>query len=320
MRLLADETCLEHRVPPGFPERPARLEALLRGLANCHEIERMTVASSPREGLLAAIGRVHSREYVERFQLACASGEEFLDTADNPLSRGTFVASLAAAGLAVAAADWLVGGTGRPAAASAGRPAVALTRPPGHHCEAESAMGFCYLNNAAIAAQRLRDRGLERVAIVDFDVHHGNGTQHIFEERADVFYASSHRFPFYPGTGAAQERGRGAGYGATLNVPLRAGSGDEEFLAAMDAILAAVEAFQPAALVVSAGFDAWREDPLGGLRVSEDGFRGAGEGLGRLAARACQGRLAVVLEGGYDVTALPRLLDAFLGGVARHSG
>lgn len=319
MQVLADTTCLMHRVPPGFPECPARLEALLHRLEGSHRVLSDAARSMARDDLRAAISRVHSPRYLERFELATAGGERFLDTADNPLSPGTFAASVAAVGLALAAADRLVAGLSEAPEGSAAKQAIALTRPPGHHCEAEAAMGFCYFNNAAIAAQRLRDRGFDRVAVVDFDVHHGNGTQHLFEARPDVFYASTHRFPFYPGTGAASERGVGAGFGATFNVPLRAGSGDREFLLAFDAIASEIETFRPAAIVVSAGFDAWRGDPLGGLQVSERGFEAWGEGLGRLAARSCAGNLMACLEGGYDVDALPDLVAAFLGGVERHS-
>jgi acetoin utilization deacetylase AcuC-like enzyme len=168
-------------------------------------------------------------------------------------------------------------------------------------------MGFCFFNNAAVAAEHLRRRhGLERVAIFDFDVHHGNGTQHLFEERGDVFYASTHQFPFYPGTGAAGERGRGAGEGATLNVPLAAGTGDDGYRAAFDQVLPALAAFRPDALVLSAGFDAWQDDPLGGMRVSEAGFAEWGRRLGGLADEVCGGRVVALLEGGYDLAALAR--------------
>jgi acetoin utilization deacetylase AcuC-like enzyme len=181
------------------------------------------------------------------------------------------------------------------------------------------AMGFCFFNHAAVAAQRALDRhGAGRIAIVDFDVHHGNGTQHLFEERADVFYASTHQYPFYPGTGAAGERGRGAGLGATLNVPLRAGSGDAELAAALgEAVVPALEAFAPDALLVSAGFDAWQGDPLGGLRVTLGAFEEMGATLGGFAGRHCGGRLLAVLEGGYDVAELGGLAAAFLAGVER---
>ncbi|KAB2958500.1 MAG: histone deacetylase, partial [Thermoanaerobaculia bacterium] len=202
--------------------------------------------------------------------------------------------------------------------AAPGRRAFAAVRPPGHHAERAQAMGFCYLNHVALAAERALGRhGLGRVAIVDVDVHHGNGTQHLFEERAEVFYASLHQWPFYPGTGAAAERGRGAGAGATLNLPLPAGSGDAEYGAALrEVVLPALAAFRPELLLVSAGFDTWRADPLGGMRVTEAGFAEQGRLLAEAAAGSAGGRMLVVLEGGYDVEALPRLARAFLTGSA----
>jgi acetoin utilization deacetylase AcuC-like enzyme len=191
-------------------------------------------------------------------------------------------------------------------------------RPPGHHAERALAMGFCWFGNAALAAERARrTHGIARVAIVDVDVHHGNGTQHLFEERPDVFYASLHQWPFYPGTGAAGERGRGAGAGTTLNLPLAAGSGDAEARAAVESELEpALARFAPELLIVSAGFDAWRGDPLGGLAWSGEWFGELGRRLADAAADSARGRVLAVLEGGYDLTALPRLTTTFLAGVA----
>jgi acetoin utilization deacetylase AcuC-like enzyme len=175
-------------------------------------------------------------------------------------------------------------------------------------------MGFCYLNNVAVAAEHLlRVHGCARVAVFDFDVHHGNGTQHLFEERSDVLYVSTHQYPFYPGTGAAGERGRGAGQGATVNVPLPAGTGDDGYRRALEEdVLPALRDFAPEVLLLSAGFDAWRRDPLGGMQVSEEGFAEWGRRLGELAAEVCSGRLMAVLEGGYDVDVLPRLVEVHL--------
>jgi len=180
------------------------------------------------------------------------------------------------------------------------------------------AMGFCYFNNVAIAAEYLcRQRGLERVAILDFDVHHGNGTQHLFEERADVFFASLHQHPFYPGTGLATEVGVGAGRGTTLNVPLPAGSRDEDYERALvDRVLPAIEAFGPEALLVSAGFDAWARDPLGGMLVSHDGFRAWGRWLAEFADAHCAGRFLSTLEGGYDLSELASLVESYLEGLS----
>jgi len=180
------------------------------------------------------------------------------------------------------------------------------------------AMGFCFFDNIAVAAELLRRRhGANRVAIFDFDVHHGNGTQHLFETRADVFYASTHQYPFYPGTGAAGERGIGPGEGFTLNLPLAAGTGDDGYAAAIrEEILPALRRFAPDVLLLSAGFDPWRNDPLGGMQVSEEGFRQWGDWMRELSIEVCGGRVLAVLEGGYDLRNLPLLVEAHLEGLA----
>jgi acetoin utilization deacetylase AcuC-like enzyme len=301
------ERCLEHRVPSGFPEVPERLRRIVdhlraRGIAVA-DVE--ADGEAWREAVLA----VHDVEYVERFHRAVVRGDGLLDSADNPLSAGTWTAAIAAVETTLQACDWMMAGDRRRA--------LAAIRPPGHHAERELAMGFCFFNNAAVAADRLRRRhGASRVAVFDFDVHHGNGTQHLFEARADVFYASVHQFPFYPGTGDAEERGVGEGRGTVFNVPLRAGADDARYLRAIeDEIVPAIERFGPEALVVSAGFDAFAADPLGGMRVTADGFREWGAVLGRLADRLCAGRTLSVLEGGYNLQALPALVEAYLDGL-----
>jgi acetoin utilization deacetylase AcuC-like enzyme len=303
MDVLTDPRCLLHVVPLGFPEQPARLASILDGLRRGGRSVEETGAHA---GARALVERVHGAAYVERFRAAVERGDGLLDSADNPLVPTTWEAAWGAVETTLHAAD----------RALAGRASFAAARPPGHHAEQQLAMGFCYFNNAALAAERLRAAGLARVAIFDFDVHHGNGTQHLFEERADVFYASTHQYPFYPGTGATGERGRGEGLGATLNVPLPAGCGDDEYDGAIRGlVLPALRAFAPEAVVVSAGFDAWRGDPLGGMQVTEAAFASWGRWLGELARESCSGRLLAVLEGGYDVAVLPSLVGAFLGGV-----
>jgi acetoin utilization deacetylase AcuC-like enzyme len=297
LRVFSDACCLGHAAPRGYPESPARLSGILAA-ARRRGLE--VAEPGPHPAAREAVESLHDPGYVARFAEAVRRGDGLLDSADNPLSPGSWDAAWGAVDATLHAADW---------AAAPGRRAFAAVRPPGHHAERDVAMGFCFFANAGLAAQRLlTTHRIERVAIVDFDVHHGNGTQHLFEERADVFYVSLHQYPFYPGTGGSSERGRGAGRGATLNVPLPAGTGDDGYRAAFEQqVLPAVREFAPGALVVSAGFDAWARDPLGGMRVSEAGFREWGSRLSDLAAEVCAGRVVAVLEGGYDLQALPDL-------------
>ncbi len=303
MRLFHDPLCLSHPAPVGYPERPERTAGIVAAVRALPGVEERSAVGA--EALESAILALHAESYVRRFERAVARGDGLLDSADNPIGRDSYTAATAAAGAAVAALD---------AVCAEGGGAFVATRPPGHHAERDRAMGFCFFNQAAIVAERARSRhGVERVAIVDFDVHHGNGTQHLFEERGDIFYASLHQWPFYPGTGAAGERGRGAGEGATLNLPLPAGSGDAEYGRVFrEALLPALDRFAPELLVVSAGFDSWREDPLGGMRVTEEGFAAWGGWLAEVAGRHAAGRLVSILEGGYDLEALPRLVCSYL--------
>jgi acetoin utilization deacetylase AcuC-like enzyme len=307
VRIFHDAVCLEHRGPHGYPEVPERLASILDRLADPAWRE---AAVAPPPDLEAAVLAVHDERYVRRFERAVERGDGLLDSADNPLSAGTWRAAWGAAGATVAALDWVLAGRGRRA--------FAAVRPPGHHAERDRAMGFCFFGNVAVAAERaIRRHGLERVAVFDFDVHHGNGTQHLFEERGDVLYASVHQYPFYPGSGARGERGRGPGLGATCNVPLPAGSDDAVYRAALEReVLPALAAHRPQLLLLSAGFDAWQADPLGGMRVSAQGFAAWSAALAALAAELCEGRLVSVLEGGYDVAALPDLTAAHLDGLS----
>jgi acetoin utilization deacetylase AcuC-like enzyme len=306
MRIFTSDECLHHLAPAGFPERPERLQAILGQLERSgRPVERAAAA----EGWRTAVERVHDAAYVTRFERAVERGDGLLDSADNPLSPGTFDAARSAVAAALAGADWVAGG--------AGRHGFVAVRPPGHHAERALAMGFCYFNTAAVACEHLRSaHGVGRVAIFDFDVHHGNGTQHIFERSAEVLYASVHQYPFYPGTGAADERGIGPGVGATLNVPLAAGSDDQVYAEAIEeAVLPALERFAPEVLLLSAGFDAWQNDPLGGMRVTAAGFQQWSKWLAALADKVSEGRVLSLLEGGYDIPALPDLVEAHLKGL-----
>jgi len=310
LTVFTDPRCLSHVAPRGYPERPERLTAIVEHLRGSGwpivEGAADPGSAGVAPALRAAVCALHDESYVERLQRAVERGDSLIDSADNPLSPGTWEAAWGAVDTVLAAADWVAGGSGRRA--------FAAVRPPGHHAERATAMGFCFFNNVAVAAEHLRRRhGASRVAIFDFDVHHGNGTQHLFEERADVFYASTHQYPFYPGTGAADETGSGPGAGATLNVPLPAGTGDDVYEEAIvERVLPALRRFAPEVLLLSAGFDAWRGDPLGGMRVSEEGFRRWGGLLRGLAEEVCAGRVLAVLEGGYDLASLPRLVAGHL--------
>jgi acetoin utilization deacetylase AcuC-like enzyme len=330
IRVVTDSRCLGHQAPPGYPESPERLAGILQHLrgeglevVDLHPSPPLAAAAGqagpapapeldgePPPLALAAVVALHAESYVRRFRHAAARGDALLDSADNPLSPGVWAAAWGAVEATLAAADWV--------AAGSDRIGFAAVRPPGHHAEAATAMGFCFFDNVAVAAEHLRRRhGAARVAIFDFDVHHGNGTQHLFEARSDVFYASTHQYPFYPGTGAAGETGIGAGEGATLNVPLPAGTGDDGYAAAIaGTVLPALRRFAPEVLLLSAGFDAWMDDPLGGMAVTEEGFARWGEWLRQVAAETCGGRVLAVLEGGYDLASLPRLVAAHLQGLA----
>ncbi|MBK7877134.1 MAG: histone deacetylase [Planctomycetes bacterium] len=287
-----------HDTGPGHPERAERVAAIERefeqsGLAR--ELERAEAPPAPR----AALERVHDPAYVRAAEEAIARGARVLDEGDTRASAGSWDAALASAGGALLAVERVLDG--------AWEHAFVATRPPGHHAERSEAMGFCLFNNVAIAAAELRRRGVARVAIVDWDVHHGNGTQHLFERDPTVFYASLHQWPLYPGTGLAHERGLGDGEGATLNCPLPPRAGDVEWLAAFDdEVLPALDAFRPEFVLVSAGFDAHREDPLSQTLLTEDAYRHMTHGLADVARRHARGRLVSVLEGGYDLGALAR--------------
>jgi acetoin utilization deacetylase AcuC-like enzyme len=299
--IITDRRFLAHDPGAGHPESPARLEAILA------DLERAPVAGTrvtgPRPATDAEIEAVHSREHLERMQ-ALAGRRARLD-ADTATSEGSWEAARLAAGAAIGAVEAVWAGQ----AANA----FALVRPPGHHAEQEQAMGFCLLNNAAIAAEAARRLGAARVLILDWDVHHGNGTQHIFADRDDVLYMSSHQYPFYPGTGAAHEVGVGAGRGFTVNCPLPGGQDDADYgVVFHDLFLPAAHAFAPELVIVSAGFDAHARDPLADMRVTEQGFAAMCSGLAELAGGACGGKLVLLLEGGYDLEALAGSVRACL--------
>lgn len=286
------ETCLEHDTGQRHPETPDRLRAIKQGLTRKHGVEY--VESDP--ATVDAIEAVHDPDHVAEVREFCETGGGNWDP-DTVAVEGTWDAALASAGLAQWAAEAALDGQqGRETPFSIGRP-------PGHHALSDDAMGFCFFNNAAIAAAAALER-VDRVAIVDWDVHHGNGTQEIFETRGDVFYASLHEDGLYPGTGAAESTGSGDGDGATCNVPLPAGTDGGEYLYAVDEVIGpAIERFDPGLLLVSAGFDAHRHDPISRMRVSTDGYGHLAIAL-RDLADAVEAPIAFVLEGGYGLDTL----------------
>jgi acetoin utilization deacetylase AcuC-like enzyme len=300
--IVEDPRYYEHRGPAGHPERPERLAAVRTAIA---AREQALEALAPRPASPEEILRVHTRDYLEDIAETARRAPLHLDP-DTYVSPQSFEVALLAAGGSVE----LV----RRVARGELRSGFAAVRPPGHHAEAGHAMGFCLFNNVAIATRALQaEEGLERVLILDWDVHHGNGTQHHFEEDPSVLYASTHQFPFYPGTGNVGEAGRGRGEGSTLNIPLPAGCGDAEYTGALQRILVPVaQAFRPQAILVSCGFDAHRDDPLAGMRVTGEGYRAMARIVRALAEDLCGGRLAYVLEGGYAASGLEEGTDAVL--------
>ncbi len=301
--LIDDDRFLTHDTGAHHPETAARIGAVRTalaehaGYADLHRVEAM-----PAD--LAIIENTHSLAYVRRAARACAAGAHYLDTPDVAICEHTYEVALLAAGAPLALADALVAGhidNG-----------FALLRPPGHHAEREAAMGFCLFNNVAILARYLQRRhGLDKVAIVDWDVHHGNGTQHSFEEDPSVLYVSTHQYPYYPGTGAAYETGSGRGRGATLNCPMPAGATDSAYERAFfEEILPKLDHFKPECVIISAGFDAHRDDPLADVQLSTQCFRWMTERLMEVAAQHAGGRLLSVLEGGYNLERLGDCVSA----------
>jgi len=293
LRLYTHPACLGHDNGPGHPESPARLAAVLRALDHDRyaALDRVEAPRAGREQLL----RVHDDAHVDRILTAIPVGEAQRLDEDTVLSPGSAEAALRAAGAAVAAVDAVLGG-------GHVRRAFCAVRPPGHHATRERAMGFCLFNNVAVAAAHaLAAHGLKRVAIADFDVHHGNGTQDIFWREPHVLFASSHQMPLYPGSGGPDERGAGN----ILNRPLSAGDGPHLFRELWEGdLLPQLHAFKPQLVLVSAGFDAHQRDPLADLCLGSEDYAWITAKLVELANRHADGRLVSTLEGGYDLAAL----------------
>ena len=304
--LITHPACLDHLTPPGHPERPDRLRAIDRALED-ERFQTLIRVEAPKASL-ETIALCHPMDYVTGVRDATPKeGLVGLD-ADTTMSPGSFQAALRAVGGGVRAVDEVMSGKANNA--------FVATRPPGHHTETERPMGFCLFNNAAIAARHAQKaHGAERIAIMDFDVHHGNGSQDIFWSDKTVMYSSTHQMPLYPGTGALSERGE---HNTVVNAPLRAGDGGDKFRAAMeDTILPRLRDFGPDLMVISAGFDAHRRDPLANLQLVEADFAWATQKLMEIADQSAQGRVVSLLEGGYDLEGLANSAAAHVTALMR---
>ena len=303
--LITSKKYRSHITGPGFPESPERLDAIINHLESTGFIDELDVFKPNRKDKdLCKL--VHENEYITRVRQACELGAPIIDTADNPISKDSYDTALLAVGGITEAVDKIFTGKANNA--------MVLLRPPGHHAEKEMAMGFCLFNNVAIAARYAQQNyEVERVAIIDFDVHHGNGTQHIFESDPTVMYASLHQYPFYPGTGAIEETGIGDGKGTTINYPLNYGVGDNEFNDIFKNSLSdKILKYNPDLIMVSAGFDAHIDDPIGGLRVTTKGYFDISNILLKLADEVCDGKIVSSLEGGYNLKALGDSVEVHL--------
>jgi acetoin utilization deacetylase AcuC-like enzyme len=304
--LAADPLCLKHDPGFGHPECPERYEAVIIGLEEAGLAEKLAPIPA-RDATRAELGRVHTSRYLDMAEYQIKEGAPELSTGDTAVCEASWDAAVRAAGLGVSAIDAVTqGGL---------RNAFCAVRPPGHHATAERGMGFCIFNNVAVAARHAQEAcGVERVLIVDWDVHHGNGTQDIFYEDGTVLFFSTHQWPLYPGTGRRSETGTGPGAGLTINCPLPAGAGRGQVLGAMrEELEPAAERFRPELVLISAGFDSRAGDPLGEFLLTDEDFAVMTRLVMGIAARHAQGRVVSLLEGGYGLGALG-------GAVASHVG
>jgi acetoin utilization deacetylase AcuC-like enzyme len=305
--LLSDPRFFQHRSTAYHPERPERLDAAHAAIERARSTAGLTFAPvEPRPVTEEELVRVHDPRFVE--WMSTLRGEEGYIDADTFVGPDSIAVAELAAGGTVALLDAILDGPVQRG--------IALVRPPGHHARPGQAMGFCLFNNVAVAAAHARARGVERIAVVDWDVHHGNGTQEAFYADPNVLYVSTHQFPFYPGTGAVLESGERDGKGYTINVPLTAGGGDGIYRGAFErVILPALEEYRPELVIISAGFDASARDPLAEMALSADAFGWMARALRRVADQSASGRVLLALEGGYDLVALEAGLLAATRGI-----
>jgi acetoin utilization deacetylase AcuC-like enzyme len=305
IEIAEDARFLDHRAPTGHPERPERLHAVSKALTHFSDrLDRTPLRAAQPDEIL----RVHTQEHIACVEQAVRSAPAQLDPDTYVSASSEEVARLAAGGTIDIA---------RRVARGEARCGLAAVRPPGHHAEASRAMGFCIYNNVAIAARALQaEDGVGKLLILDWDVHHGNGTQHSFDDDPSILYISTHQSPQYPGTGAFGEAGRGAGLGTTVNVPMPAGCGDLEYVGVFQRVIVpVVRAFGPEMILISCGFDAHRDDPLAGMEVTRAGYLDMTRLARALAIELCEERIVFVLEGGYSATGLEEGTTAVLEGM-----
>jgi len=304
--LVYDEIYLKHDTGSYHPERAQRLTAIIEYLkAKGLFDELVRIDAEPAERNILEL--CHEPRYIDTFKRAVEGSAPFLNTPECPLSPATFeVASYAVGGVLKGVNNVMDGGVTN---------CFCAVRPPGHHAERSRAMGFCYFNNVAIAAKHLqKHHAIERIAIIDWDVHHGNGTQHIFEEDPSVFFISFHQDPSscYPGSGWASEIGNGQGKGYTMNFPMAPGAGNEAYLSAMELVEQAMEEFRPQFVLISSGFDAHMDDPLAHIQLNRKGFEALTQRIKKIAETFAEGRIVSVLEGGYNLKALQESLESHI--------
>ncbi len=309
---LYDPAFLEHDTGAGHPECSERLRTSLDYLSQQNwfqHLENIPTKIAERKW----IQTIHDDEYINRAKESCRSGSEYLDSMDVSICEKSYDIALLAAGSVMNLADQIIEGK-----ITNG---FAMIRPPGHHAEKHTALGFCLFNNVAILARYLQlQHGLDKILILDWDVHHGNGTQHLFEDDPSVLYISTHQYPYYPGTGAASENGNGPGQGATLNCPMSAGSTDREYeLALMEKILPKIDEFKPELIIISAGFDAHQLDPMAQINLSTEFFGWMTARVLEKAEQYCEGRIISALEGGYNLRMLPRCIAEHLSVLSGNS-
>ncbi len=303
--LLYDPVFLEHETSQGHPECRQRLEVSIQHLKQQSWFDQLTQLS-PRTADLKWIESVHSLDYIKRAEAACSSGNHFLDSMDVSICPESFNIAREATGAVLEMADKVINND-----IDNG---LALIRPPGHHAEQDQALGFCLFNNVAILAKYLQKQyQLDKILILDWDVHHGNGSQHTFEADPSVLYISTHQYPFYPGMGAYSETGIHKGAGTTLNCPMPAGANDSDYeLAFKDKILPKIDEFKPEAIIISAGFDAHKDDPLGQINLSAEFYAWMTERIMEKAEQYSEKRIISVLEGGYNLDMLPICIEKHL--------